>query len=116
MIVFTFSVGTTKLTIRSLNNYILNTIIATHWNDLGTELLKENYVHELKNIETNYRDVKIRCKAMFKYWLQVDCDANWNQLINALKRINQHALAFRIKNDVLKGIVNDYSCSYFLYM
>ena len=109
MTVFTYSVGNTELTITSLNYYIFNTIIAAHWKDLGIELLKQNYVHELTNIEVNYCDVKICCREMFNYWLQVDCNANWNQLISALDKINLKALAKKIRDDVLKGIVNDYS-------
>ena len=46
---------------------------------------------------------------MFNYWLQVDCNANWNQLITALEKINLNTLAVKIREDVLKGIVNEYS-------
>ena len=103
MTVFIYSVGTEKPTIKSLNCYILNTIIANHWKDLGTELLKEENVHELTTIEKNHHnDVKICCREMFDYWLQVDCNANWNQLITALDKINLNTLAQKIK----KGIVN----------
>ena len=44
---------------------------------------------------------------MFNYWLQVDCNANWNQLITALDKINLKTLAQEIRDDVLKGIIND---------
>ena len=105
---FYISVGTEKPTIKSLNYYILNTIIGNHWKDLGTELLKEENVHELTTIEKNHRyDVKICCREMFNYWLQVDCNANWNQLITALDKINLKTLAQEIRDDVLKGIIND---------
>ena len=99
-------VGTGKLTIKSLNYYILNTVIAKHWKDLGTELLKEQFLHELTIIEaTHNSDVKKCCNAMFNYWLQVDCDANWNQLISALEGIHLNALAQKIRDHDFKGII-----------
>ena len=84
----------------------MHTIIANHWKDLGTELLENEHVHELKTIETNHHhNVKICCREMFDYWLQVDCNANWNQLITALYKINLTALAQQINDDVFKGNV-----------
>ena len=99
-------VGMAKLTIKSLNYYILNTVIANYWRDLGTELLKEEYLHELTTIKANHNsDVKKCCNAMFNYWLQVDCEANWNQLISALEEIQLNALAKEIRGRVFKGII-----------
>ena len=42
---------------------------------------------------------------MFKFWLQVDCKANWTQLISALDKINQITLASQINDNVFKGNV-----------
>ena len=69
-------------------------------------MLENKYVHDLTVIEANYNDVRIRCREMFDKWLQVDPKANWNQLIDALEKINLNALAQKIREDVLKGIVN----------
>ena len=105
MTVFSY-VGIGKLTIKSLNYYILNTVIANYWKDLGIGLLKEEYLHELTTIEADHHfDVKKCCKAMFNYWLQVDCGANWNQLISALEQIHLNTLAKEIRDRVFKGIV-----------
>ena len=99
-------VGMAKLTIKSLNYYILNTVIANYWKDLGTELLKEEYLHELTTIKANHNsDVKKCCNAMFNYWLQVDYEANWNQLISALEEIHLNVLAQKIRDHVFKGII-----------
>ena len=99
-------VGMAKLTIKPLNYYILNTVIAKHWKDLGTELLNEEYLHELTIIEAKHNsDVKKCCNAMFDYWLQVDYKANWNQLISALEKINLNVLAQKIRDHVFKGII-----------
>ena len=43
---------------------------------------------------------------MFNYWLEVDHEANWNQLIHALEKINLNTLARKIREDVSEGIVN----------
>ena len=84
----------------------MHTIIANHWKDLGTELLEKEHVHELTTIETNHHhDVKVCCREMFNYWLRVDCNANWNQLITALYMINLTALAQQIHDDVFIGNV-----------
>ena len=69
-------------------------------------MLENNYVHDLTVIEANYNDVRVRCREMFDKWLQVDPKATWNQLIDALEKINLNALAQKIREDVLKGIVN----------
>ena len=42
---------------------------------------------------------------MFEYWLEVDEEASWNKLINALEGIGQCALVSKIRQDVLKGCV-----------
>ena len=105
MTVFSY-VGMAKLTVKSLDYYILNTVIANHWKDLGTELLKEEYLHQLITIEAKYNsDVKNCCRAMFNYWLQVDYEAKWNQLISALEEIHLNVLAQKIRNHVFKGII-----------
>ena len=100
-------VGITELTIKSLSDYISNTEISVHWKGLGTKLLNDTYVQHLTIIETNNRhDVRVCCREMFIYWLQVDREANWNQLINALEEMQLNTLAKEIREDVLEGMVN----------
>ena len=41
---------------------------------------------------------------MFDKWLDEDTEASWNKLIDALKTIEQFALAEKISSNVLKGL------------
>ena len=53
---------------------------------------------------------------MFKYWLEVDSEANWNKLTDALKQTGQRSLAKKVK-DVLQGIIiiNMQLCTVYIY-
>ena len=57
--------------------------VATKWYELGLELLDEKEEHELNNI--NGSDVKKCCLKMFLLWLDTNSDANWWQIVEALK-------------------------------
>ena len=60
--------------------------VATKWYELGLELLDEKQEHELNIIRYNYdSDVKICCLEMFLLWLDTNSDANWWQIVEALK-------------------------------
>jgi len=73
--------------------------VAPHWYDLGIQLLQEEYVCKLNIIQQNYpNDIERRCAEMFKLWLDVDTDASWDKLINALEQIGQILLAEKIRN------------------
>ena len=48
------------------------------------------YVEKLDDIEKKHPGNKERrCAEMFKYWLEVDSEANWNKLTDALKQTGQ---------------------------
>ena len=40
---------------------------------------------------------------MIQYWLEVDAEANWDNLIGALERINQNTPAAKIREDISMG-------------
>ena len=81
--------------------------IAPHWHDLGLQLLQGEYTNMLAVIQANHSNkVEVCCGEMFQYWLQVDTDANWNKLIDALERIDQNATAAKIREDNLMGNLN----------
>ena len=81
--------------------------IAPHWRDLGIQLLQEKYTHKLDVIQANHRNkVEDCCDEMFQYWLEVDTDANWNKLIDALEHIHQNTTAAEIRQDNLLGNLN----------
>ena len=80
------------------------TRIAPHWSNLGIQLLEEKHVHKLKVIKENHpADIEKCCTEMFNYWLDVDTEASWDKLIDALEQIGQNALVEKLQN-VFKGI------------
>ena len=81
--------------------------IAPHWRKLGLELLQENYTDKLNVIQADHRNkVEDCCDLLFQYWLEVDTEANWNKLIDALEHIDQNATAAEIRQDILIGNLN----------
>ena len=81
--------------------------IAPDWRDLGTQLLHEKYTHKLNVIQADHPNkVEDCCDKMFQYWLEVDTEANWNKLIDALEHIDQNATAAKIREDNLMGNLN----------
>ena len=69
--------------------------IATHWYDLGLELVDSNSI--LKGIKADHpNDVNACCSVMFEKWLEIDPDASWNKLIAALNNIEMKTAAIRI--------------------
>ena len=40
---------------------------------------------------------------MFKYWLEVDSEANWNKLTDALNQTGQKSFATKVKENVIQG-------------
>ena len=57
----------------------------------GRQLLEDEYIDKLDEIEKNHPDdIKRCCAEMFKYWLEVDSEANWNKLTDALNRLDRN--------------------------
>ena len=78
--------------------------IAPYWYELGTQLLQDEYANKLQVIQENHHNhVQKCCVAMFQCWLDVDVEANWNKLIDALKCIQKNVLAEKIRRDNLIG-------------
>lgn len=96
--------GSDKPTLESLNNHVRDEI-APQWYDFGKQLLEDEYVDKLDDIEKNHPGDKERCcTEMFRYWLEVDSEANWNNMTDALKQTGQRSVAKKVK-DVLQGII-----------
>ena len=69
--------------------------IATHWYDLGYELLDNAAIVDV--IEVNYPyDVTACCRMMFQKWLERSPNASWSQLITALRNIEMITAAYSI--------------------
>ena len=97
---------TDRPTIKLLNKNVRDKIAASSmWEDVGVELLNEKQRVMSKIIKkNNHTDVQMCCTTqMLMYWLEVDTEASWNKLIEALKGIRQHSLAVCIIKDILKG-------------
>ena len=98
-------VGANQLTINLLFKY--RNKIAPYWRDLGMQLLQDKFTDKLNVIEANHpNNVQKCCDKMFQYWLEVDTEANWNKLIDALEIIQQNATAAEVRRDMLSGKVN----------
>ena len=78
--------------------------MAPHWKDIGIELLEDKYASKLDIIEKNHpNDVERCCIEMFNHWLQVDVEASWDKLTDALEKKRLNTLAADIKKHVSKG-------------
>ena len=73
--------------------------VSKKWRELGNELL-DGYGHKLDTIQLDHQTVDERCDAMFKEWLDVKPDANWNQLCDALNNIGMNTAATNIKKKI----------------
>ena len=60
--------------------------VTPQWYILGLKLLKEDQESQLDIIESNHAgDNKKCCMDMFRYWLNANTDASWQQLVEALR-------------------------------
>ena len=95
--------GTDKPTLGLLNSYVRDEI-APEWYEFGKRLLKVEYLDKLNNIAKENADDKEQCCAeMLQYWLEVDNEANWNKLTDALEQTGQEILATKVK-EIMQGI------------
>lgn len=75
------------------------------WQDLGIVLMGQKSASKLDIIQVKYKeDVMQCCSAMFKLWRQTQSEANWNQLIRALKEVELNALAAKIEKLLLPSV------------
>ena len=96
--------GNNRPTIEQLMNYKED--VTPCWHQLGSQLLKQIYLYSAKLdiIHENYHgNSKSCCTEMLQYWLQVDTEASWDKLMNALKEIGFYSLAKQIQLDVSVG-------------
>ena len=63
--------------------------VAQEWRKLGVQLLRSDQTNQLGIIAANNpQDVVRRCQCVLEKWLETSVpDATWNQLIEALKKI-----------------------------
>ena len=68
------------------------------WRDLGIELLGEGEKSGLDVIRTNNDNVTKCCTNMLALWCQLQPNASWSQLIEALKKVKLNRIASEIEN------------------
>ena len=73
------------------------TKVASKWNFLGYTLLNEKQSAKINNIKSNHRDNEQCCIEMFAQWLESDPNANWYDLVEALKSIDLQAVAANLE-------------------
>jgi len=56
---------------------------ATKWRNIGLELNVSSEALDIIEVD-HLTDVKARCKAMLKIWLQKDNEASWGKLLHAV--------------------------------
>ena len=78
--------------------------IATKWHELGPVLIDSYSI--IRQIEADYSDVSTRCRKMFEKWLERTPDADWDQLVAALNKIDMKTAADVISRKLKSGTVN----------
>ena len=58
---------------------------ATKWRKIGLELNVSSEALDIIDVD-HPTDVKARCRAMLKIWLQRDIGASWEKLLNAANK------------------------------
>ena len=101
--------GTDKPTLKLFIEYVRDEV-APKWYDFGIQLLQDEYIAKLNNIAHNHSKIEECCNAMFSLWLEIDPEASWDRLIEALSKIGLKALAVNIKENLLQGTLMYLSC------
>jgi len=99
---------------KEINHYVLP-LVATSWYSLGLELLDREHEKSLEIIEENNKhDVESCCRKMFVKWLETSesSTCTWEQLIDAIKRIDLIKAAEKIELLLQQGNLMLYHKSY----
>ena len=100
-----FFIGTDRPAWKYLNRHVREKITGK-LHDIGVELLDDEDEPALNTIKTNHPGDAEECTAkMLRLWLERKSDANWIQLIQALRMpiIRLEALASEIEDLLIKG-------------
>ena len=97
-------IGTSKPTFKILQHANIITVTSLKWYELGVELLDDNQIPKLDIIKANNNDVSRCCSEMFSYWLQTHPNANWYELLAALRApgVEMNDVAASVKR-IFKG-------------
>ena len=75
--------------------------VADKWRDIGVHLLHPTIINSrvLEVIAADHpHSVEECCKSMLKKWLETQEDANWKQILEAIKNIGLHYIADKLEN------------------
>jgi len=91
-----------KPTLKQLNRHV-RPDAATHWKDLGIELLSAEKISVIKCNDPG--DVNACCTEMFNAWLRQDTQASWIKIVNALRApsVELFVLAAKIEREFISG-------------
>ena len=73
----------------------------TDWHQLGSCLGLPT--HELKQIERDYQGNERRKQEMLDLWLRRKPDAGWRDVVSALRKMEENAVAERIRQKYVRG-------------
>jgi len=80
-----YTVDDSRPTIQALQHARITTAVSVKWFQLGIELIDNTRVGQLDVIKANNTDVLRCCLEMFSYWLKTYPNANWYELVAALR-------------------------------
>ena len=75
-------------------------LVADKWRDIGVHLLHPTIIDDrvLDVIAADHpHSVEGCCKSMFEKWLETQEDANWKQILEAIKNIELHHIADKLE-------------------
>ena len=87
--------------------------LAARWYELGKQLLTADTVGTLDVIKADHpSDVSACCNKMFAKWLELQPEATWNQLIDALRMIEMNVPAENVIKCLAEGKILRKICMY----
>ena len=98
-------VGYGRPSLKDLYTHVAPTI-ADRWNDVGVQLLDSKLVDRrvLEVIKANHpHSVEECCRDVLKTWLYTQSRPNWNELIDAIKKIGLCTRASQLKTMLNNG-------------
>ena len=100
MYIFLLGLNNSKPTLKEIHSFEIISKVSPKWQQLGLALLDDDEVSRLEIIQANNNDVIACCTALFSYWLQAHPNANWHDVVVALKEpgVEMNALAADVEN------------------
>ena len=94
---------TGKLDVLNLCNALKE---VSDWYQLGIAL--GILPHELRKIEKDYQGSDRQKTETLDLWLRLDTNATWSNVVSALQKINEHAVAKRVHQNYIAGPASKY--------